>query len=952
MKPLRILASLFSLALFADLASGQIPSITSIGGEQYISSAYMEHPSVDTDSKAQPHFVCDLGVGGSFMKFHRVKDKWTGGVFATGSRGGRYDASRLYIGQIEIDSKDRAWISCKLGVKEYGGMYGQGLWLFRDVATRSYPIEQFFRFVCVYKGMGLVSTDAKYPNEGVMLGTFGNWEKLNDYGSTLGKGSLGLGNGGEKVRFKIASYAPRFDAAPGRSYADGVWHTAMNGFSALSSQYQNSLRYKAGQGPVTWAEYRSYSRMSDDYCHPGIGVDLDDPRIAYMGSVYGSGSLCINVWDGNRMLFNPYALKVLDYDATFGSREGVRFAPVPTGGTFVFWGADGNVIKMCYLSQNGVSTPPSIIATGRSPGVATDRFGNIHLVYYNRGICYRKIQVSILQGIEPRNRVEKTRVPRFRWTSTKAAAYTLEITHDGIKQTPHVSSSNSWRPPADLAVGNYAWRVKEGKPDNPGRWTKSIAFQIPPAVPAPETPSTRLPDAPVRPTFQWTANDPKANQYSLQLFKQGDLVETLTATGHVTSARWTARLGAGGYTWRIKAVRYLKDHVVASDWSPAVGFQVAVPGACAFTKPSRLETFEPGWQTVTCAWTEAEGADGYNLKVVYNGELLEKIEDRLQTHYPLVKAFQPGYYSLFVQSVNTYGNGPWSPVRTFIVSRDMTPGNDRTLAGPPRGFEWTRSKGAARYLVKLARYDKALQKFVPLREVWTPQPAGGITPRWTPAITLTSGAYRWSVTDYIGKKAGYTSVDYFQIRTPGMPRAVSPVGAVAGHRQMGFTWGDPSGFGEEFEAQVWKNGDQVFALDWTAAQSLLDDGGLFTKTWSFGDTDGGTYTWRVRSRNDSGSGPWAQESFTLTPLAAPTLTEPLDDAEGEVGVGQPVTWEAVPNASHYGVLVLQGTQTLAAEDLEGTNWLWTPDAAGTYTIQVRAGETGWSRWTSRTLTVP
>ena len=950
MKPLSVIAPVFGLSLLALHAFGQVPVITSISSEEYVSSIAMEHPDVAADSKGQPHMVADFGVGNSLMKFHRVKGRWDGGVFATGSRGGRYDASRLYIGQIEIDGKDRAWISCKMGVKEYGDMYGQGVWLFRDVDTNLRPTEQFFRFVSVYKGMGLVSTDAKYDDEGVVLGTFGNWEKLNASGQTLGRGSINAGHGGEKVRFRIASYAPRFGAVPGRAYADGIWHTAMNGSSALSSKYQNNQRYKAGLGPVTWAEHSAYPIQGDDYCHPGVGIDLDDPRVCYIGSVFEDGNLCINVWDGNRLLFNPFSLKVLDFDARWEGRAGVKFAPAIGGGAFVFW-ASGSVIKMAYLSQKGVSTTPVVVTAGRSPAAATDRYGNVHLVYHNGGIRYRKIQVSVLQGLSPKGRVENTRTPRFRWTSTKAASYTLEIRKDGGDWEAKTSSSNAWRPSASLAVGDYVWRVKEGKPGSAGNWTKALPFQIPPAVPAPGSPDGRYAYAPVRPTFRWTSSDPKANRHVVKLFSNGDLVDSIIVAGPATSLRWPANLGAGSYTWRVKAVRYLPEHSVDSDWSPDIDFQVAVPGSCRITDPQRLQTFDPGDQTVVCRWTSAEGAKSYNVKVLYNDSLLVRVDEHDRTRYQLVDTLKPGYYSVFVQPVNKHGKGAWSPGRTFIVTRYMNPGKDKTLSEPPRDFQWTRAKGATRYLVKLSVYDRDLKKYRILREVRISQPSSGAGPRWTPAITLPNGAYRWTVTDYAGTKPGYSSVAYFQIGVPGLPLLRSPSGAVAGQRLLPLVWTDPSVVAEEFQVQVWDGDDLVRELDWGAAEALQANAGVFSQTvWSFSDT-GASYTWRVRGRNGKGSGPWKEGSFAVTPLDKPVLTEPAPGAGGAAGTAQPFIWGGVSNATHYEVVVYQGNDIVAVERLEGTNWLWTPAETGDYTIRLRAGETGWSRWASQPFTV-
>jgi hypothetical protein len=941
MKRTLLRLSLLTLAVWACNLLAQTPTVTVIGPEEFVSDSNMEHPSVATDSKAQPHMVGDFGVGNSFMKYHRVKGKWSGGVFATGQRGGRYDASRLYIGQIEIDRFDRAWISCKFGVKEYGDMYGQGLWLFKDVDQTAWPAEQFFRFVCVYKGMGLISTDAKYPNEGVMLGTFGNWEKISHYGQTLGKGSFGIGHGGEKIRFRIASYAPRFSTSG--SYPDGIWHNAMNGFSGSPSQYQNSLRKNAGYGPVPWAAYGAYPRMSDDYCHPGIGIDLVNPKICYIGSVFSRG-LVVNIWNGERMLFNPYSLKTIDYEADFEGRLGAQFAPALSGGTFVFWSAD-NVIKMCFLTSSGYSSPHRIVTAGRSPGVTTDRYGNIHLVYYNGGIRYRKIQVTTLRPIDPQDKVS-TRTPRFRWTSTQASLYTIQLKRDGVNLPVQTCPSNSWRPSEDLKVGNYSWKVKEGKPDNKNQWSRALAFEVPPEIPVPVSPDSRYPTAPIKPVLSWKNADPQANQFLLQMFKGDTLLGTRTVTGDLTSFKWPTPLEAGDYTWRIKAARAKTGHNVSSTWSAPTAFQVAVPGLVQITEPQRLETFNPGWQTVTCNWTSAEGVDSHTLKLLYNGDLIEKIESIKASRYDLTKAFQPGYYSLVVKAVNSYGTGPWSPVRTFIVKRQMIPGGGQTLAAAPRALEWTRNRNTTRYLVKVARYDRSARKYRVIREKWVAQPTRG-EPLWKPSHDLMPvGSYRWSVTDYNGKKQGYTSVDYFQVRVPGVPRLLSPLGDVAGHRQLAFNWEDPSAFAEDFQLQVGKNKDIVKEIDWTSAALVRAKDTLFLKAFSLEDASAGTYWWRVRGRNDYGMSPWKQGSFVLAPLAAPVVTEPEDGDSGPVGTPVVISWEPVGSATRYEAAVVSGDVTLESQEVAGTNWVWTPSTPGAFTIQVRAGETGWSRWTS------
>jgi hypothetical protein len=859
-----------------ELLQAELPQINQIGREEIVSWWYMERPSVATDSKGQPHFVCDVGgpTSRTLLKFHRVNGEWSGGPFATGVPGGRYDAGRLYISQMEIDSKDRAWISCKLGIKEFGSMYGQGLWLFSNVANRPMPPEQFFRFVVVYKGMGVVTTDAKYPDEGVVMGTFGNWEKVSDTGQTLGRGSINAGHGGEKVRARIASYAPKYRAASDtRTYPDGIWHTAMCGSSKFTASYQNSARYKAGEGPIPWAAYNAYSIMGVDYTHPGVGIDATDQRICYISSVF-YGKICINIWDGTRMLFNPASLKVLDDKVSFEERHAPAITPAlgAQGGAFFFWTTTDDRINCAYVSKKGVVGPVQDITAGTFAGAATDRFGNLHLVYNGKyGICYRKLLVYTLMPIEPKGTVSSTRIPRFRWTDTKAKSYTLEVSKDGRKMPLVTVTDQTWNPPSELHVGSYSWRVKEGGPSSLNKWSPAHDFAIPPVKPDPIGPEKRFAAA-VTPTFEWSNFDPAANRYTIELFKNGDSLGTLNATGDVKgelvrTADWANRLGAGLYAWRIKATRQLSGYPVSSAWTPKTDFQVRVPAPAAMLLPGVNDTFNPGSGTVGCNWSEASGASDYKLRILYNGNLLDTHYGISDTNYPLKRYFHPGYHSLMVQPKNDAGNGAWSAPVTFLVRRLMKPANENSLDQAPYKHTWTRSKDASRYLAKLARYNPATQAYEMLREKWLAQSDPGEDPVWKPNYAFPAGAYRWVVTDYFGSKQGYTSVAYFQVGVPGRPELLSPLGEVASRRGIPFSWTDPSDTVKDFQIQVWKGNTKVKDTGWLSKWDL-DNAGGFTRKFSFTDDAIGSFTWKVRGRNKAGAGPWRSATFTLAPLPA------------------------------------------------------------------------------------
>jgi hypothetical protein len=855
------------IMLVAGIAKAQSARINRIGVEESVASDFMDRPSVSADSKGQPHFVCDAGGNTRFMKYHKVNGKWHGGVFAVGAKGGRYNASRLYIGQIEVDGKDRAWISCKFGVKEYGSMMGQGIWLFRDVANDPTPPEQFFRNVNVYKGMGVVMTDAKYPDQGVVIGTHGNYNVLNSSGQSLDSGSINAGHGGEKVRGRIGSFAPRFTTKDEdkASYPDGIWHTAMNGSSAITASYQNSLRYKAGQGPVPWAGYSAYRIMGDDYHHPGIASDLSDPRVVYINTVF-YGRMCINIWNGSKMLFDPWNLKVLDFDVTFEPRHAPAIAPAPgtEGGAFFFWTVSGR-IKGCYVSKKGVVGKTMDITGGRTAAVATDRFGNIHMVYYNGGIKYRKIFVSTLETIKPTGVVTDTRMPTFKWTDTKAASYSIEITRDGANKVTYSGiTGNTWTPSADLLVGDYAWRVKEGSSAS-SPWSPAEAFVIPTATPVPVSPVTRIADPTLAPTFTWTSADPDVTKFTVQLSQDGEILGSESVPvvkSSDPSLTWPATLPPGTYIWRVKSVRVLTDHTISSPWSADVAFQLGVPGETVLMSPTEADEFAPGSQTIGFEWSPSDGATTYKLKVLHNGDVLETVPNIAGNVQSITRNFSPGYYTTLVVPGNAYGNGPWSAPVTFEVLRNMKPGNGNTLDEDPTRLLWTRSTQTTRYLIKLAFYNTQKREYQVIREKWLKQVPAGTSPIWNPNYSYPNGSYRWSVTDYDGTKGRYTSVAYFQVKVPGRMVLVEPRDVVTTN-SVDFRWTDPSGAATEFQIEVWKGKNKIKDSGWVSAASVTVAPGVFGRTFAFSPDATGTYRWQVVGRNGKGEGPWRDVTYSF-----------------------------------------------------------------------------------------
>jgi hypothetical protein len=189
-----------------------------------------------------------------------------------------------------------------------------------------------------------------------------------------------------------------------------------------------------------------------------------------------------------------------------------------------------------------------------------------------------------------------------------------------------------------------------------------------------------------------------------------------------------------------------------------------VPGTVAITSPTNHQTFQAGNLLVPCAWTEVDWADTYSLKLLFNGTPTNLMTGLTTNDCTLEGVFMPGYYTLFVGGVNGI-DAPWSSNVTFVVERKMIPSGTASNR-PPATFQWTRNEGATRYRVKLAQFDKALNKYVTRRDYWLAQPATG-APKWRPAYSIPDGKFRWTVADYKVNVKGYTQSAYFQVKQSG-----------------------------------------------------------------------------------------------------------------------------------------------------------------------------------------
>ncbi len=374
------------LCIFAALyayAQAQTVELLSTGTEEAIGNNG-RLSDVAVDQFDQPHIACD---GGTFLYFYdKNNGAWKYSELNVSPLGYR----QFYNPHIEIDSGDRSWIS---------GILVAGLGLVVRESMSVNPSVPCFSDQKIQGGStwdsGNLSIDPAYPLDCVLMSARGKWKKVQYSASSptkvvdAGNGTLYAGADGEKKGFWI-------------SKTGSIWHNATGGYDEGNpSQYQNSTRNAQGLPRVTWASFAQYSTMGDDGAYVDCVSDILNPQIAYIscdfsvgGRIGGTAGVAMNIWNGSVMVFPSTAILSVDKNGNSGLRRfAPQIAPAKNGGVFITW-TRANRIKLRYITQLGVMNPEWDIADGTMSSLCTDSQGNIHLVYKNGGMKYRKVLVS------------------------------------------------------------------------------------------------------------------------------------------------------------------------------------------------------------------------------------------------------------------------------------------------------------------------------------------------------------------------------------------------------------------------------------------------------------------------------------------------------------------------------------------------------------------------------
>jgi hypothetical protein len=528
-----------------------------------------------------------------------------------------------------------------------------------------------------------------------------------------------------------------------------------------------------------------------------------------------------------------------------------------------------------------------------------------------------------------------TSTPSFRWSSTGAARYTIEITRDGSDRQTVSTTVNSYEPANPLAVGAYSWRVREGRLNQDFPWSAPLKFVRPPQVPTLVLPGYRAQGitSPTTLVFTWNSADPVVNRFDLKIYKDGALLESyvtnVTGPGPFTAVR---SLTTGSYSWQVRAWRAHANAAfsVKSDWTNRPNFSIIVPPVPVITRPAADGTMALGSYDLTIQTLGCVSATHYKYGVLLNNKKFAEITSA-STNVSLFNTYGPGYYTLYVVASNNSGYGAVSSLRTLRVERIMTPGNRSTFTSPPAKLEWSRSLQATRYFVRLFRYNNQSGVFDLIKESWVKQPIG--QPAWKPgAEHLVTGAYRWHVTDYRDDAPLMSSTSDFRIGVPYSPYPGSPVNDGAGLRGVFFSWKAANAGATHYQFQVWKGGTLVYDSGW-GPKTDYPYKSSYGRTLNLTDAGPGTYIWRVRARNAAGAGPWSRTKVKLKELVAPGIIAPANNSYLSIGQPADLVWNSVPNARVYRIEMWD-----KYGELDGPNYQPAqPGATQTYTWMVGLG---------------
>lgn len=400
-----MMKKLYGYAILLLVAGGisvvqAAPSVTQVGGGVYVPGAGGLRGTIATDSANVPHIATTEAPGTAFYF-----SDWNGSAFATT----RYNSMSIFNSaqfggaHMEIDENDTAWISATF----WWPNMGIGIVVRPNIKNNPWAYPSF-NSEDVWSGpydVANLSLDPESIGKCYFASHRGVWEEYTynpsaGYIYQSGEGSVNDGAGGEKAFFWIGKGGSVLHA-DGQNV--GVKH------HATEYSYNNSLRAASGMGWYKWADWNAYPGMVVDHAYPSVVSDNRNPLVAYLVAEYvrfAPYGIYMNIWKGTDNLgngdcvFPSSRMMCLDPNGRtgVGGRYEVQQYPANRGGVWVSWVRGGRA-KLRYVpatttSINDCGPELDICDAGIVMSICVDKTGDIHMLYYNNGIFYRKLKVS------------------------------------------------------------------------------------------------------------------------------------------------------------------------------------------------------------------------------------------------------------------------------------------------------------------------------------------------------------------------------------------------------------------------------------------------------------------------------------------------------------------------------------------------------------------------------
>jgi serine protease len=464
-----------------------------------------------------------------------------------------------------------------------------------------------------------------------------------------------------------------------------------------------------------------------------------------------------------------------------------------------------------------------------------------------------------------------------------------------------------------LGGGAFTWYVQTYNSAGYGPWTAATHFNT--TIPtAPEVATNLLPNTDIgtnyTPNYTWD-KVATATYYHLTVSGPSGVVldkwydaPTIcpTATCTVTSPT----LGGGAYTWYVQTW----NSAGYGPLSAATHFSATIP-----TTPAAATNLSPNTAIGTnynpnFTWDNVANATYYHLYVSGPSGVVKdqwyqssSICD-VSTCTVASSTLGGGTFTMYVQTWNSAGFGPWSAAATFSTTIPTAPGKAVNLlpntaigANYNPNYTWDKVTTATWYHLYVAG------------------PSGVVKDQWYDAATicpaaictvasptLGGGSYIWYVQTY--NSAGYgpwSDPTTFSTTTPPLPTVatnLSPNTAIGTNYNPNYTW-------DKVAAAAWYHlvvtGPSGMVLDkWYDAATICPTATCTVASPTLG---GGSFTWYVQTYNSTGYGPWTtattfSTSIPTAPVGA-TLTAPV----GTASHTPTYTWDKVPSATWYHLYV-------------------------------------------------